>query len=638
MMARFNAFAEAQEGRLLTQAQRLDRATAKALDGYYEAMLPLQAAFDQPGPEGETAEQKAERDRTNMQRVMALSAQFGEEPRRILEANYSANRTALAELRGVLPEAALAELRVDAALRSIGRIGLSMMRADPRAESDPSPPVVAARIRRSGALDQAGTERSRAIVDAWRIEHARAIEEYAEAMFEAAPGLGTPVAEPDPRLLRVAKSGQAVRAIEQKALRALADLAGARAAEFVAERDVNGEQGLAPVAPPDAADSVLQGLAQSPARLTGWFFRVPEFTRLPDAREIDERLALLGVQADARALIETVVAEWKSRECDTRFAPVLAAWRERSTALTAEMRGPIADAEARDRHAAARSAFDSARSATVDAYFAAEDALFADLAAALALEPEGPEITALRLTRLGLLDREASPLGEAGPALAQSIPARVRERLARNADLERMQWLDSGSTDSAECSERMTQLARRIDLADRTDDARIRSDLDGAIAALEPGDPATARALRTAAIQLRYPDLHRPSESAATQLAQALGVDGLDDAQLAQLEALKAEYDSVFESLTARMIEASERIANATPERFEESIALRENLEKLRFQRSERTEKARSEARRVLGGALASRVRGLVPSEDDELLAPKWRGPDPFRTTVGDDD
>ncbi|MFM2163613.1 MAG: hypothetical protein RL325_50, partial [Planctomycetota bacterium] len=101
---------------------------------------------------------------------------------------------------------------------------------------------------------------------------------------------------------------------------------------------------------------------------------------------------------------------------------------------------------------------------------------------------------------------------------------------------------------------------------------------------------------------------------------------------------LKAEYDSVFESLTARMIEASERIATATPEHFEESIALRENLEKLRFQRSERTEKARSEARRVLGDALASRVRGLVPSEDDDLLAHKRRGPDPFRTTVGDDD
>jgi hypothetical protein len=42
-----------------------------------------------------------------------------------------------------------------------------------------------------------------------------------------------------------------------------------------------------------------------------------------------------------------------------------------------------------------------------------------------------------------------------------------------------------------------------------------------------------------------------------------------------------------------------------------------EEVEKLRFQRSERTAKARSEARRILGDELAAEIRGLVPNDSE---------------------
>ena len=669
--AHFDALVTAQEARLLSQAQRLDRATAKALDGYYEAMLSLQAEFTQPGPDGESAEQAQSRMQANMTRMTDLASRFGEEPRKVLEANFSANRAALTELAGVLPDPTLAELRVDAATRSLGTFGRSMFGTGIPADAAPNPAILAARLRRSGALDQSGTDRSRAIVDAWRIEHARAIEEYVEAMLENPMRLGafSAVEPTDPALLRIAESGRTVSVIEQKALRALADLAGARRDEFVVERDTQGEPTLVPTPAPESADSVLQGLAGTPGRMSGWFFQLPEATRPVDAREIEERLALLGVKAEARAMIESVVTAWKSRECEARFEPALAAWKASYHALAADMRAPNSDDAAREKRTALRATYEAARIAVVEAYFSTEDALFADLAAALALEADGPEITALRLTRLALFDRTSSPSGEAGPALATpllaiaqsgvtaeqsrafliqslpawrelagSIPTRVRERLARATELERLQWLVYGTIDQAQWNERVTELSRRIDAADRADASRIRGHLDDAIAAFESVDPEAARALRIAAAQIRHPDLHRLSESAAAQLAQAVALEGLDEAILARLEALKAEYDSVFESLTKRMIELSEEVGTTTPERFQETLAIQETLEKLRFQREERTEKARGEARRILGDALASRVRGLVPNEDDVLLGPKRRDAEPFRTTARDDD
>ena len=671
MRPRFDALAVAQEARLLAQAQRLDRTSTKAFDGYYEAMLPLQEAMAQPAPEGETPEQQAARRANDMQRLVDLAADFGKEPRKVLAANFTANRAALAELTGVLPDAALAELRAEAAGRSLGRAGRSAFGSVMATDAAPGPAVVAARIRRSGILDQAGTERSRAIVDAWRIEHASAIEEYVGAVLEtsAVGGVGIGVEANDPGLLRVARSAQSVRAVEQTALRALGALVGARAAEFLAERDVQGESRLEPTPVPESADSVLRGLAASPGRLTGWFFQVPDLIRPADAREIDRQLELVGVEAEARAMIESVVTAWRAREWDARFAPILDAWKSSSRALDAELRGPSTDAASLERRAALHASNEAARGAAVGGYFAAEDALLADLAAALSLDGDGPEFTALRLSRLALLDRGASAFGEAGPALATplaviaqsgvgadsgkafvmqslqawralaaSIPGRVRERLSRAAELGRLQWLEYGTSATAEWNERVSQLNRRMIAADLADGARIRSDLEGAFAAFEPVDPVATRALRSATRQIRHPDLHRPSESASAQLAQALELAGVDEAQLARLDALRAEYDSVFESLTQRMIEADEQIAAIAPERFEETIALRESLEKLRFQRNERTEKARGEARRILGDALASRIRGLVPNEDDELLSPRRREPQPFGASSGDDD
>jgi hypothetical protein len=76
----------------------------------------------------------------------------------------------------------------------------------------------------------------------------------------------------------------------------------------------------------------------------------------------------------------------------------------------------------------------------------------------------------------------------------------------------------------------------------------------------------------------------------------------------------------------------------ADPNDGEAWRAMQERVEaeqKLLFQRNERTEKARSEARRILGDELASRVRGLVPDDADPA---KSRQANRFDFFGGDDD
>ena len=104
----------------------------------------------------------------------------------------------------------------------------------------------------------------------------------------------------------------------------------------------------------------------------------------------------------------------------------------------------------------------------------------------------------------------------------------------------------------------------------------------------------------------------------------------MGDEQRARLEALKAEYDAVYEMLSERIAGGA---AESDPNDGEAWRAMQERVEaeqKLLFQRNERTEKARSEARRILGDELAARVRGLVPDEADPAKTRQANRFDPF--------
>ncbi len=684
MRARFDAFLAAQEARLLVQARSYDKASTKALEGYFEAMVAMQgggSAGSDAGAntdgEGQTEEVSGEaaaatardkmqrRMKQEMERQMELMRNAGTEPRKVVAANFAANRSALTELTGVLPQSVLDELRVEVANRAVGVMGLAMMDNGSFGGSSASPAVVAARMRRDGELDAESVAQSRAIVATWRHEHAAAVEEAAEAVL-ANSGAGAGMmprfeggaGAPDEATTRLeeklAKARAAIEGADQKAFRALSALGGGRGLTYLAA--FAGEDGAEKFQakewkPADAAAIADPAADPNNEQYTGrasayrGFAEGNAMPQAPTVREIMADLALVGVGADSADTIESVVAAWNDGVFATKIAPLSAQAVELSRNLW------VRDAEtgyARKTENAA--AYQQLTRRIADEYLAAEEVLFADLAAALGLAADGPELTALRLERAEALSAENSPF-EAGTrrvatplrtvaraglapetartlfaesidawrALVASVAERTTARRNAQGEIERLQDAAvAPGADGAAIAEKTGRAWSALTALAKADGQVMRATLDEAAAKL---DDASAAKLRLAARQLAYPELHRPADSASELLARALAVKGASDDQTARLEALKAEYDAVFESLTVRMIAERERASETGDAGWQEEMRRSEAIEKIRFQRDERTAKARSEARRILGDALASTVRGLVPDEDEALLA-----------------
>jgi hypothetical protein len=686
MRARFDAFLAAQEARLLVQARSYDKASTKALEGYFEATVAMQgggsagadggadadgdgqtedASGDAAAAAATARDEMQRRMQREMERQMELMRNAGAEPRKVVAANFAANRTALTELTGVLPQSVLDELRVEVANRAVGVMGLAMMDLGGFGSGNASPAVVAARMRRDGELDAESVAQSRAIVAAWRHEHAAAVEEAAEAVLENsgagagmmrrfAGGAGAPDEATTRLEEKLAKAQAAIEGADQKAFRALSALGGGRGLTYLVA--FAGEDGAekfqakewkpadaAAMADPTADPNNEQSMGRASA-YRGFADGNP-MPQAPSAREIMADLALVGVGADSADTIESVVAAWTDGVFATRIAPLSAQAVEVSRNLW------VRDAEtgyARKSENAA--AYQQLTRRIADEYLAAEEVLFADLAAALGLAADGPELTALRLERAEALSagnspfeagtrRVATPLRtvaraglapetaralfaesiDAWRALVASVAERTTARRNARGEIERLQdAAGAPGADGAAIAEKTSRAWAALTKLAKADGQAMRATLDEAAARL---DEAAAAKLRLAARQLAYPELHRLADSASELLARALAAKGASDDQIARLEALKAEYDAVFESLTVRMIAERERASETDDAGWQEEMRRSEAIEKLRFQRDERTAKARSEARRILGDALASTVRGLVPDEDEALLA-----------------
>lgn len=685
MRARFDAFLAAQESRLLVQARSYDKASTKALEGYFEAMLAMQGGgsaesvggadadgADQ-GQQEESAEAAAETARDRMQRQMELEMarqmelmrNAGAEPRKVVAANFAANRAALTELTGVLPQSVLDELRVEVANRAVGVMGLAMIDRTGFGGISASPAVVAARMRRDGELDAESVAQSRTIVAAWRHEHAAAIEEAAEAVLESsnsganmmrrfAGGAGAPD-EASTRLEeKLAKAGAAIEGAQQKAFRALSALGGGRGLTYLVgsvgkdgaqtfeSKEWKPKDTAADTDP--AADPANEQSSGRTAAYRGFVEGNPT-PQAPSAREIIADLALVGVGADNADTIESVLSAWNEAVFAARIAPL----SEQAVELSRNIwvRDPETGYARKSENAAA---YHQLTRRIADEYLAAEEVLFADLAAALGLAVDGPELTALRLERAEALSagnspfeagtrRVATPLRtvaraglapetartlfaesiDAWRALVASVAERTTARRNAQGEIERLQdAAGARGADAAAIAEKSGRAWAALTALAKADGQVMRATLDEAAAKL---DDASAAKLRLAARQLAYPELHRPADSASELLTRALAAKGASDDQTARLEALKAEYDAVFESLTVRMIEERERASATDDAGWQEEMRRSEAIEKIRFQRDERTAKARSEARRILGDALASTVRGLVPDEDEALLA-----------------
>jgi len=208
-------------------------------------------------------------------------------------------------------------------------------------------------------------------------------------------------------------------------------------------------------------------------------------------------------------------------------------------------------------------------------------------------------------------------------ALADELPALAIAELDRSMRSTAMQ--SGGSFDSEAFRKAIAEGAR----ASRELSRRFATAYDGA-AEKATSDAETRAAIRRARLAVARPDVYEAADSASAQLDSALRLDGVSGDQRARLEALRAEYDAVYEMLSEKLASGGADDNLTDEDGFRAMQERMETEQKLRFQRTERTDKARSEARRILGDELAARVRGLVPDETEPTKKGAAGGFNPF--------
>jgi hypothetical protein len=519
-----------------------------------------------------------------------------------------------------------------------------------------------ARLRRDPEVTAEMRERFGPIELAWRRETADNLERTAELTngldMRAMMMNGMNGGESD-AVAAVRKVAEELREIDQRAYRAVAVVIGQDKSDLVFSRqrpfaDAEGaaEVGQEVLAPNLATAAEPEPEAPELADQPGYMGSAAFFSGPPPAwtaAQIARMLKPLGVPDSSLAVIEGIVDGWTAREWQPKVASFGAEFGELSDALYRQREdGGLGI----DPSKAAK--MTALRLRMVDAVIAADAVLFDELATALGFGADSAEILLLRLERVQLA---AEPMAMGGPryiaspsailaraslspeasraflegsrdawkAFAQSFPADVRGVVERS-DRQQMAMQDAGtSRDFSEFQRIMTE-----NTAAARDFIRRYGELCDAAASKAGGGAEAATAIRRARLALSRPDVYKSSDCATRQLAAALALDGVSDDQRARLEALKAEYDAVYEMLSEKIAVGSEEVDPADGEAWRAMQERMEAEEKLRFQRNERTEKARSEARRILGDELASRVRGLVPDEADPSAGRRAAGFNPF--------
>lgn len=659
---RLDAFLATQEARLLAQAREWNRTVIKSFEAYYAVMFDQAANFAE-SQEGEAPEAAARRSQASARAMMDAMQRAAAEPRKLAAANYQANRRACIELATILPEGVVAGIREQVARRALGAGWMSMEMAAGFHGPDGTPADVARRMRRDPRIDDAAKSRADEIAAEWRTRHADALERCANAFFDpdrpAASPFGLsfgmddePARDADPLVQAAKDAGE----ITQRAMRALIDLLG----EDMGRRyvmEIEGETGPIYVAlqQADIGDDAAAGTSvdavegeAEPATADGNMDRMIE-PRTTAA--ILSGLAMFGVAPANPELVESVRAAWLARTFEPVVGSLVAECRRLQKAVVTQ----TADGTWSVDHEKQRAA-DAMIARIMLAALEADEVLIRDLASVLGLDPAGGAVTALRLDRVAMIeadvrgmfdtgaDSPVTPLetlrragvspetasavfersAEAWTALCGELEPHARAMAAGRDEVMRLQQ-DLSADSDFEASDSGTQ-ARRVEAMmaawsahqrrSREFGQRLASTFDEACAKAIADEDTLAK-LRRAHRELRYPEIYAKSDCASEQLAHAMALPGLDDDQFTRLEVLRAEYEVVFEELSRQMIDANTPLADPGPDAWREQMRIMETTEKLRFQRNERTEKARSEARRILGDDLARRIPGLAPTSSD---------------------
>lgn len=684
--ADFDALLRQQEVRTLGQARAYGDAVRKSMGEFLTDMVAVQAemmaeaeafrpnaadaeAGNADGDAGAAAAQA--RMASSMQRMMEVMRKHGAAARRQIAANFSSNKAALPQFAGVVPDAAILDLRIDLATRSVGMSRFMMGGMGGAGDSDPR--VLARRLQRDTSLPPEALAALPSILDRWRREHAATLERGAEltldldpsAMMGFAPGAAAPDAATQAKVEELRDVAAKIDGSNRRALEEIAQVLGDASSRYLTkfEPDNGGFAGAAGgstryiVVTPTESEEELVGNAESVSSIVALsnMLGAPPPPSEPGLLRV---LGLFGVDEGQDEVIRVILEDWRARE-----------WTPRVEPIGARLQAAWSKAGESQGDAAPRSELWAIRRELGGAVLAADAALCADLAPALGFAEQGPEMLAFRLERLTLLQptlffggAEAARLttpaqivlaarvdevvaadvfrksAEAWGALLAELPALLDKEIERQREFDALSrtWsADAYDMESARrAGERYAALTREGTRAGAELAVRINATLDAAVAAATESDAIRAQ-LRRTRLELANPGIYRRSDNASHQIEAALRVPDLDPAALTRLEALAADYAAAHAALSERLAALALPAPGTGESDWREYQRVAEEAANARFQRNERTEKARAEVRRILGDERASRIRGLVPDEDAAARARRERGFDPF---ADDDD
>ena len=652
--------------RSLTQARSYSAGVRKSMTKVWEAAAAMEAEGPGGGDGRDAGDDPAAAAAAQMQRMSAMvqaMREAGEEPRKVVNQNFQANRAATRQFAAVLPEIEVLRLREDVAKKSAGMLGGMMAMSGGSFSMGGDAGDVLRRVRRDPTVAPEIKAALAPIELTWRRERADSSEKLVDIslslditamMMEGMNGGG---GEGGGARADLEAESKRRALIDQRALNAIAALLGDETStRFLAKRSFaqgGGDDSQWVVIPNPAAaeDEDADVVAWRPSFTSS--AELPAPISVPD---VISKLRLCGVDVPAPELLEAVVEGWKSREWEAKVVPLSVQLREARRNLY-----PRADSGDFTPDPTARATERSTLRAIAEAVVAADRALCIDLAMTLDLKPDGPEMALLRLERVALLreDGNFDGITQAPPTPARVIAAaRIDTSLARalletelpqwnalveelpalfRASVQRAEDLDAATRDATgrEGWERTRTVMARNAEATREFAARL-SELYRSAAEKASESPQVRASIRHAFLSVLRPDVYRPSENALTQLDRAIALDGLTPEQRGRLDALRAEYDAVYNDLSAKIADSGSTVVSRGDDADFRAMSERaEALAKVRFERTERTEKARAETRRILGDSLAKRVRGLVPDEDSETSARSRMAFNPF---VDDDD
>lgn len=664
----FNSFLASQEPRLLAQARALNNAARDGMSRLYDvsagaltASAPVIPANATPEEQARIRSEHAQQAGARMRAVAVAMEEIGRPVRKILRSNHGDNRVACAQLAPILGRVLADEFRELVATRALGgeaySFGMSM-------GDNTELATVARRMRRDALVGEEARVRIDEGLARWRSERASALESFVTTVDESNIGPGS---------RRFASTGDAEDAAAAEAVAAL-EAARDEVRGRLDAADKQFQDLLLAILgdrfaiyfekfePEEGDDSPVEFVVRTDETEDGEPSEAEvstvggiEFGYIEPIEQEDVLRAfkLAGAEFPAE-LGEATYEAWHTGKWSATVDPLDEKYREAQDASYEYLEsGGIAykPQEIAKMGEAARG--------LVAAVCAADAALPADLGGALGVPADAPALTLLRLWPVRRLSagvvadgdelephtpsparileiaeatpKEVADILAASKAEWAALVAAIRPALDTMAVLDermgQLQLKSASNRDAASVKEYTKQyeaVAKEQGALQRSIREQLGTVYDAACRkAIQ--DPDRLDALLRARTRATFPGIYSAQESAEAVLTKALAIRDLDEGLRAQVEALRAEYIAVFDNLCEQIVALQQRASEVGDDNWTEYTRQMEAVDNLRFQRSERTAKALSELRRLLGPERVARVPGLA--EKDE---PGEESMDPF--------